>query len=353
MGLFSSKCQCIARLEGKVFVVTGATAGMGKETARDLYWRGGKVIITSRDKKKCMNAIEDIKSKPPSNRSSKQYQGRPGQLIPMMLDLCSLKSIREFVCELTATTPYVNALINCAEVLQSCKERTQDGFEVHFQTNYLGHFFLTMLLLPRLRKNNNITCRIVNVSSMMHKYGQMNFDDLNGFKLYDPTKAYSQSKLSVLLFTRALERKLRELGLSGVIAYSLNPGLVAEDLRRSLVDAGGLLLFKAARMLVRCCVPLFKTPEQAAQTIIHCAIDEEALNHSGCYYEECKPAKPAPQAESDEDAERLFRESLRLCGLPQTDDMDELLDKINVEMTAAAAEMAANQVHSGISSSSN
>ncbi|CAB0030345.1 unnamed protein product [Trichogramma brassicae] len=281
---FSSTCQSKARLIGKTIVITGANSGIGKETARDLYRRGARVILACRNIEKAQAAVEELKKTPPSKPDREQFKGEPGELVICKLNLCSLKSVRECAKKLAASEAKIHVLINNAGVMMCPRERTEDGHELQLQSNHLGHFLLTMLLLPKMR-DSAPGCRVINVSSMAHIHGQMNFDDLNGFKLYDPAKAYSQSKLSVLLFTRALERKLRELGLSGVIAYSLNPGLVAEDLRRNLIDAGGLLLFKAGRLLVRCCVPLFKTPEQAAQTILHCAIDEEALNHSGCYYE--------------------------------------------------------------------
>ncbi|KAJ8923723.1 hypothetical protein NQ315_010304 [Exocentrus adspersus] len=196
-----------------------------------------------------------------------------------------------------------------------CPESTtEDGFETQFGTNHLGHFLLTLLLLPKICQST--PARIVNVSSMAHAGVKMDFDDLNWkTRKYSSLQAYKQSKLANILFTKELTRKLKENNITGVSVYSLHPGVIKTELgrhMRSTLPWGVPWLLNAASWF-------FKTPEQGAQTTIYCSVDENCADETGLYYAECEVKEPSKEAQNEEDAKRLWDVSLKLVGLEDTD----------------------------------
>jgi len=188
--------------------------------------------------------------------------------------------------------------------------KTEDGFEMQIGTNHFGHFYLTNLLMPLLKKAAP-GARIVTVSSLAHEQGAMQWDDINYEKTpYDAMKAYSQSKLANILFTKELAKRGEG---SGVTAYALHPGVVATELGRHVGDTFGAI----GSCIFGCVRPLVKTPENGAQTSIFCAVDESIADHSGRYYSDCKEKRPKPQAENMDDAKRLWELSEQLTGIGQ------------------------------------
>ncbi|KAL7301759.1 hypothetical protein TKK_0005753 [Trichogramma kaykai] len=326
---FSATCQSKARLIGKTIVITGANSGIGKETARDLYRRGARVILACRNIEKAQAAVEELKKTPPSKPDREQFKGEPGELVICKLNLCSLKSVRECAKKLAASEAKIHVLINNAGVMMCPHERTEDGYELQLQSNHLGHFLLTMLLLPKMR-DSAPGCRVINVSSMAHIRGRMYFDDINLDKSYTPLRAYQQSKLANVLFTKELARKLEESEIKGITSYSLHPGVIATELGRHLDNS----FFPGTRFLFSLFRPFIKTPELGAQTNIHCACDEEAGKETGLYYKECRVSAPASNADNLEDAERLWMESLKLVSLPQEKKLTDLLRAIESQELA-------------------
>ncbi|XP_046753110.1 retinol dehydrogenase 12-like [Diprion similis] len=330
---FSSSCRSKVRLTGKTIVITGANTGIGKETARDLYWRGAKVILACRDVDKANAAVEEIKAVPPSDPKREQFIGGPGELVVCKLDLTSLASVREFAKRIYETESVVDILINNAGVMMCPKGVTEDGFEIQFGTNHLGHFLLTLLLLP-LMVNNEKDCdhpsRIINVSSAAHARGQLDFEDLMSDKSYVPFRAYCQSKLANLLFTRELSRRLRETAITGVNVYVLHPGVINSELARHFeqnISRGLRLVFGFFRTFV-------KSVEQGAQTTIHCAVDEAAAEQTGLYYSECAVSQPSPAVLNDEKAARLWNESAKFVGLP-SENLGEIIEHVTKEFRSA------------------
>ena len=189
------------------------------------------------------------------------------------------------------------------------KMKTKDGFEMQFGTNHLGHFLLTNLLMPLIKKAAP-GARIVNVSSMAHMQGRMNFDDINYDNTpYDRFTAYAQSKLANILFTKELARKGEG---SGVTCYALHPGVIATDLGRHLQDMNVVM-----RGIWRCFSPFIKTPESGANTTIYCAVEESIAEHNGRYYSDCREKRPSAQAENMEDAKKLWELSEGLVKMNQ------------------------------------
>ncbi|XP_046753175.1 uncharacterized protein LOC124416289 [Diprion similis] len=320
---FSRSCQSTARLVGRTVVITGANTGIGKETARDLYRRGARVVLACRDLNKANAAIEEVKSVPPSNPTREQFVGDPGEVVAYKLDLNSLASVRECAKHISTTESAVHILINNAGVMMCPKGLTEDGFETQLGTNHLGHFLFTLLLLPKIiqsRKDSEPCSRIINVSSMAHERGDINFNDLMSEKSYSPMQAYNQSKVANVLFTRELARRLKEANITGINVYTLHPGVIKSELGRHL-GAGSRFLLGIFR-------PFLKNVEQGAQTTIHCAVDEEAAKETGLYYKECAPTSPSSVALDDAKAARLWDTSIKLVGLP-THNLPELIEQVS------------------------
>jgi NAD(P)-dependent dehydrogenase (short-subunit alcohol dehydrogenase family) len=198
----------IPGLAGRTVIVTGASSGIGLATAKALTAHGARVILAVRDEGRGRAAAGTLPG--------------PGPHEVRLLDLASLDSVRAFA---RGWSGPIDLLINNAGVMIPPLTRTQDGFELQFGTNHLGHFALTNLLLP------SVTGRVVTVSSGAHKAGRIDFDDLNWErKPYKAWRAYGQSKLANLLFTAELQRRLAAAG-SAVLSMAAHPGYAATNLQ--------------------------------------------------------------------------------------------------------------------------
>ena len=209
--------QNIPMQDGKVALITGASSGLGFETAKILAQRGARVVLAVRDAVKGERARAEIRSVAPD-----------ANLEMLGLDLASLSSVRSAAAAFLQTHERLDILINNAGVMAIPRRTTTDGFEMQFGTNHLGHFALTGLLLPLLLRTP--AARIVTVSSGMHLFGRMNFDDLHGERSYSKWGAYGQSKLANLLFAYELQRRLAAAG-STVISVAAHPGYAATNLQ--------------------------------------------------------------------------------------------------------------------------
>ena len=215
-------CKSKRRLDGKTVIITGANTGIGKVTAIDLAKRGARVIIGCRDISRGSKALEDIK-----NESKSQ------DVVLKKLDLASLTSVRQFSEEILKEEGQINVLINNAGVMMTPYSKTEDGFEIQFGVNHLGHFLLTNLLLDRIKQST--PSRIVTVSSHAHRlFFSMDFDDLNWERTpYNTQLAYGRSKAANVMFSRELAKRLED---TGVTTYSLHPGSIDTELPRHLTD---------------------------------------------------------------------------------------------------------------------
>jgi NAD(P)-dependent dehydrogenase (short-subunit alcohol dehydrogenase family) len=229
----------IPPLNGKTAVITGATGGLGYETALALAGAGAVVVLTGRNDAKVRNAIQSISAQFPDAKVS--YEA---------LDLASLASVAEFAARFVAAYPSLDLLINNAGVMAlPQRQTTVDGFEMQFGTNYLGHYALTARLLPWLRRGHQP--RVVNLSSLAHRSGTINLDDLQSTRSYVPWKAYSQSKLAMLMFALELQRRSDATGWD-LMSNAAHPGYARTDLIANGPGAGGLLwqLSKSLQPLV-------------------------------------------------------------------------------------------------------
>jgi NAD(P)-dependent dehydrogenase (short-subunit alcohol dehydrogenase family) len=232
MGIKNWKADDIPDLSGKRVIITGGNTGLGYETAKELARKNAEVIIACRNLIKGKEAVKRIKNEI-SNADLKVLQ----------LDLADLASIREFASDYTKNYNSLHILINNAGIMMVPYGLTKDGFESQFGVNHLGHFALTGLLLGLIIKTPN--SRVVNVSSLAHKPGKIDFSDLkykNG-KGYKRIKAYSRSKLANLLFTYELQRYFKDKNVDA-IAVAAHPGTSETDLVRYIEKKFMFLLFK-------------------------------------------------------------------------------------------------------------
>jgi NAD(P)-dependent dehydrogenase (short-subunit alcohol dehydrogenase family) len=290
---------------GKLAVVTGATGGLGYETALALARAGAELLVTGRNAEKGGAAIESIKRAVPS-----------AKVRFAMLDLASLASIRAFAASMLANGRPLDLLINNAGVMDLPTRRlTEDGFELQFGTNHLSHFALTGLLLPLLRKAQ--ASRVVNVSSLAHRGGKIDFSNLQAERKYNSWAAYQQSKLANLLFTFELQRRSDAYGW-GLMSNAAHPGYARTELIPNGPGTGGL---KGMGMKV---IGSFMSHSAAAGALptLFAATSPEAAP-SGYYgpngFYELKgpvaPAKVFPQAKDEAVARKLWEVSEQLTGV--------------------------------------
>lgn len=279
-------------MSGKVVVVTGASGGIGFETALELARRGAKVIIACRNAQKGEKAVSKIVSQTKNKRVRFAH-----------LDLTSLASVRRFVEELQETEAKLDVLINNAGAICIRRERTVDGLLKDMQINYFAPYLLTILLLPMLKRAS--PSRIIVVSAAWHKYGTI--EDLNSDK-YGYIQSYANSKLCNVLFSKELAKRLQG---TGVDVNSLNPGQVNTSLYRS-----STILEKIRSILL---YAFFKTPAEGAQTSVYLAVSHECDQISGKYFEDCREVRASSKADDEEAAAKLWSISQGLVKLSKAE----------------------------------
>jgi NAD(P)-dependent dehydrogenase (short-subunit alcohol dehydrogenase family) len=276
-------------IHGKTVLVTGATNGIGLETARELSRLGALVTIVSRNAEKCAAVSSAI------NRES------GNQVEYIAADLSTLWGMRHVAENFRKSHNRLHILVNNAGGFFIKRFVTQDGYEMTFALNHLNYFFLTILLLDLLKAS--APARIVNVASGSHVGANINFNDLQGEKHYGGFRAYGQSKLANILFTYELARQLEK---TGVTVNALHPGYVDTG-----IPLSSGLLGKIAKLSAR----LFaQKPEVGAQTSIYLAASPEVEGVTGKYYIDCKQVASSPESYDKFVAEKLWQVSLDLVG---------------------------------------
>ncbi|XP_056415415.1 retinol dehydrogenase 14 [Hyla sarda] len=295
MSSSGARATASALMRGKTVIITGANCGIGRATAAELLRLEARVILACRDLERAEEAARELR----------EETGDSGEVVVKQLDLSSLKSVRRFCQEVVREEPKVDVLINNAGVFQCPYMKTEDGFEMQFGVNHLGHFLLTHLLLGLLK--SSAPSRIVVVSSKLYKYGEINFDDLNSEKSYGRSAAYSRSKLANILFTRELARRLEG---TGVTINVLHPGIVRTNLGRHINIP---VLVKPLFNVVSWA--FFKSPAEGAQTSVFLASSPEVEGVSGKYFGDCKEEDLLPKAMDDLVARKLWDISEVMVGL--------------------------------------
>ncbi|MBN2472493.1 MAG: SDR family oxidoreductase [Anaerolineae bacterium] len=288
-------------MAGKVCLVTGANAGIGRHTALALARKGATVVMVCRSQQRGEAARSQIAAQLAAAQDS-------GAVALLVADMGSQRAIRQLAETFRARYDRLDVLVNNAGATYVNRIETEDGLEANFAVNHLGYFLLTNLLLDLVIES--APARIVNVASSAHWEGTINFDDLQSTQGYDRAAAYAQSKLANILFTYELARRLEG---SGVTANCVHPGVVDSNF-------GGLprkLRMLARRVLTpaRYREMNVKTPAEGAETVIYLAASPEVAEVSGAYFVD-KQAQPSSEESQDPAiARRLWETSAALTGL--------------------------------------
>jgi NAD(P)-dependent dehydrogenase (short-subunit alcohol dehydrogenase family) len=278
-------------MKGKVVVITGATSGIGAVAADKLASMGARIVAIARDRSRGEAALARWRKAGPGVDHQVYYA-----------DLSTLPQMKRVASEIAAKVPQIDVLINNAGALFDRRHVTRDGLELTFATNHMSYFVLTLGLWDRLIAS--APARIINTSSDAHRRMKLDFADLQSANGYSPFKVYGRSKLCNILFTRELARQLKG---TGVTANSLHPGFVNT---RFADDAQGLLglAFRFAKRNFAISM------EKGSETIVYLASSPEVNGITGEYFYQCRTKTPTNEAQDDEAARLLWRESEKLAG---------------------------------------
>ena len=282
-------------IRGKRVLVTGATSGIGLEAARSLARQGARVVLVGRDAGKTARCLEEIRADVPG-----------ADLSSLLCDFSRQSEVRRLADEVLHRYDRLDVLVNNAGTVFKDRTMTPDGIEATFAVNHLGYFLLTQLPLDRVVQS--APARIVNVASIGHRRGTMDFDDLFFERGYALFKAYGRSKLANVLYTRLLARRVAG---TGVTVNCLHPGAVATAIwsraplwARPLIAIIGKFAFISA--------------EEGGRRIVQLVTSAELSDTTGQYFENGNLVEPAPLARDEAVARRLWQESERLTGLSAT-----------------------------------
>jgi NAD(P)-dependent dehydrogenase (short-subunit alcohol dehydrogenase family) len=272
----------------KTTVITGATSGIGRETALALAKQDHALWLLVRNVMKGERLKEEIVSATGNK-----------DIHVVRCDLADLQSVREAADELKTKLDAVNVLINNAGGMFAERIQNKDGYEMSFVTNHLGHFLLTLCIMPLLEKGQ---ARVINVSSEAYKWGDADFDDMQWQQhKYNASKAYGRSKLFNLYFTKALAEKYAE---KGITSFALHPGIV-----RTEFGAGSKGFEKIMLLVAR---PFMISPEKGAQTSIWLATEPGLEAKSSQYFIKCELAKSSVLSWSEDNRNKLWDISKKL-----------------------------------------
>ena len=287
----------MGRLDNRLAIVTGANSGMGMATTAALSDEGAKVIMLCRSRERGQAAFKKLMEK----------QDRHLEL--MLCDLGDYSSIRTFAAQVREMYRHVDILVNNAGFISLDRQETKEGLERQFGINHIGHFLLTTELLDLMGEGT----RIINVASGAHKVGKIHFDDINLEHGYNVVKAYSQSKLANVLFTRELSRRLSDRGIT---VNCCHPGAVATNMGVDRETGFGKTITRLLR-------PFFQTPEEGARTAVFLATDDSVKDVTGEYFYRCRIARSSKRSQDPELAKKLYDLSEQLIASGRKDGRTE------------------------------
>lgn len=280
-------------MRGKVCLVTGATNGIGYETALGLARMGAQVALVGRDTAKLAGCADAIRAAVPG-----------AQVHTHTADLSSQAEIRKLAAEIRQA-PRLDVLVNNAGAIFDRRDVTVDGIERTWALDHLGYVLLTLELLDTLKASAaaGFEPRIINVASAAHIRGHVDFDDVGGARRYGAMRAYSQAKLGNVLFSYALARRLKD---DGITVNALHPGVINTGFAR---NTGGV--FGVAWNLVR---PFLSSPDKGAATSIRVASASDLDGVTGRYFSDGKPKTSSPESRDEAVQERVWEMSLAQVG---------------------------------------
>jgi len=269
-------------MQGKICLITGGTNGIGKSTAQGLARMGATVVIVGRNARKTSEVVEEIRAASGNNAVDS-----------LLADLSSQQELRRLANEFESRYSHLDVLLNNAGAVFMQRQLSVDGIEMTLALNHLASFLLTNLLLHKIKAS--APARIINVSSGAHTSGKIEFDNLQGERDYS-SRAYGNSKVATILFTKELARRLEG---TGVTVNALHPGFVSTGFGKN--NPGFLM------KTIRSVVPLIaRSPEKGAETSIYLASSPEVQSITGKYFVDCEVTQPAPQATDSAVANQLW-----------------------------------------------
>jgi NAD(P)-dependent dehydrogenase (short-subunit alcohol dehydrogenase family) len=277
-------------MNGKVVLITGATSGIGKETAKGLAEMGATVVLVGRNREKLDTVAGSIASAT-GNRA----------VDTMICDLTSMDSVRKLASEFKHRYQRLDVLINNAGEIVNERRTTVDGFEYTLALDHLSHFLLTLLLLDLIKAS--APARIISVSSAAHMIGRIDFEDLMGEKKYSPMRAYGQAKLANLLFARELARRLAGTGVS---ANAVHPGTVRTNFGKGMKGRWRVFIWLGS--------PFMINAQEGAETSIFVASSPEVAGITGKYFVKKKEKRSSKRSYDQTAAKRLWEVSSKLTG---------------------------------------
>ena len=282
-------------MKGKIVLITGATSGIGRETALGLARKGATLVLVGRSREKLGRTISEIAA-----------QTGNQQIDSLVCDLTSMESVRKLAGDFKAKYQRLDVLINNAGETVNERRVTVDGYEYTLALDHLSHFLLTSLLMDIIKKS--APSRIINVSSSAHMFGHLDFDDLMGEKKYGAMRAYGQAKLANLLFTYELARRLAG---TGVTVNALHPGVVKTNFGAGMKGRW--------RIFITLGKPFNISARKGAETSIYLASSPEVARVSGKYFAKKKEKRSSKESYDESVAKRLWSESARLTGAEWSD----------------------------------
>jgi len=279
------------RLDGRTCFLTGATAGIGRESAHVLAAMGANLVLVGRSKRKLDEVVASVRRSTPS-----------ATVQPIASDLSSQQGVRSLAAQVLREVPKVHVLINNAAVVTMRREETVDGIERQLAVNHLAPFLLTNLLLDRLAESG--PSRVVMVASQVERGGKIDLDDLQRRQNYDGKRAYSQSKLANILFAGELARRVAGRGITTI---SLHPGVYTTRLLHNLLGWSQLVTTLRGRSL--------PGPAAGALVIARAAAAPELAVSGTIHLQEHEVKEPSAQARDEALAAALWTASARLTGI--------------------------------------
>ncbi|MCD6347924.1 MAG: SDR family oxidoreductase [Bacteroidales bacterium] len=282
-------------MTGKTVLITGANSGIGKATAIALAEMGAEIIMVSRNSERGEDAAEEVR------------QSTGSELIRVFqCDLASLEQVRDLSDKIHQHFEKIDVLINNAGLIQRPYTTTVENFEYQFGVNYLSHFLLTQLLIDMLRKSDS--ARIINLSSIAHKFGKIHFDDLQLKNSYTAFKAYAQSKLANVIFTYALCNRLAD---DNITSNAVHPGMVGTRFGLSRTEQYKPWPFSAySKIAIK--------PSKGAETVVFLASSQKVEGKCGGYYVRKKAVCSSRKSYDPDAALALWNMSLKMCKLGQS-----------------------------------
>ncbi|MDY6943874.1 MAG: SDR family oxidoreductase [Pseudomonadota bacterium] len=274
-----------SNMTGKICVVTGANSGIGRETAAGLAARSAQVVMVCRNEAKGNEARESI-----------QRATGNSQIDLLVADLASLQDVRALAESFNERYKRLDVLIHNAGIMKPKREVSADGFELQFAVHFLAPFLLTHLLLDALKAA--APSRVINLASMLHRLGHINFDDLQAEQRYNMFRTYASSKLATIMFTYLMADRLRG---TGVTVNCLHPGVIGSNLESN-------------PKFIR---PFLKSPRKGADTPIYLATSPDVAEVTGQYFVNRKPRRTSRESYDRVVAERLWALAEEVTGLHQ------------------------------------